>query len=190
MKRERKETVKRQGKEAESGVVANGSDVGEVRGGGKNEARVSRVGGCRAALKKGGLGEGKAGEGGGEPTGPVSCVVFVGYIINAAPPGAARFTFYKEWSTHLFGWIAAKKVPILEPPNNSVRSTLFFSKRKLQAYRVVMIDARAPLVGDGAGGPAFKTTAWVPRSIPVVQRLQEDAQENGPSGERLGLGTE
>lgn len=45
MKRERKETVKRQVKEAEPRVVANGSDVGEERGGSKNEAQVSRVGG-------------------------------------------------------------------------------------------------------------------------------------------------
>lgn len=45
MRRERKETVKRQVKEAESIVVANDSDVGQGRGGGKNEAQVSRVGG-------------------------------------------------------------------------------------------------------------------------------------------------
>lgn len=40
VERERKETVKRQVKEAESRVVANGSDVGEGRGGEEAKMRL------------------------------------------------------------------------------------------------------------------------------------------------------
>lgn len=99
----------------------------------------------RAALKKGGLGKGKAGEGGGEPAwGHVSCVVFAGYIVSVAPPGAPCFTFYKELSIQLFGWITTNpgrfqdwidKVPGLEPSNNSVRSALFFLKEKIPGLK-------------------------------------------------------
>lgn len=63
-----------------------------VRGGEEAKMRLGFLGfllwvAGRAALKKGGLGKGKAGEGGGEPAwGHVSCVVFAGYIVSAAPP--------------------------------------------------------------------------------------------------------
>lgn len=83
-----------------------------------------------AALRLEVWAKGKARQEEAAPPVDLSCQMSLGHavlLILAAP----CFTVYKELSTQRFGWIAAKKVPILESSNNSRRSTPFFLREKI-----------------------------------------------------------